>query len=57
MMKWKGYLKKEIYLIPLSMLQKLIENKQHSKALEKAMSVLRIKTHEECMEHTQLKWD
>ena len=57
MMKWKGYLKKEIYLIPLGMLQKLIESKQHSKALEKAMYVLRIKMHEECAEHAQLKWD
>ena len=39
------------------MLQKLIESKQHSKALEKAMYVSRIKMHEEGMEHAQLKWD
>ena len=37
MLKRKGYLETEIYLVPLSMLQKLIESKHHSKALEKAM--------------------
>ena len=57
MMKRKGYLEKETYLIPLSMLQQLIESKEHSKALEKAMYVLRIKMHEERMEHAESKWD
>ena len=57
MMKRKGYLKKEIYLVPVSMLQKLIESKEQLKAHEKAMYVSRIKMHEECVEHAQLKWD
>ena len=42
MMKWKGYHEKETYLVPPSMLQQLIQSKEHSKALEKAMYVSRI---------------
>ena len=57
MMKRKGYLEKETYLVPLSMLQQLIESTEHSKALEKAMYVSSIKTYEDRVKHAELKWN